>query len=172
MYLQVLEDQMGAQCSDVPVLTLHRFVTCTQGGLKLRHSVTHPILRRLTPSRLFLKLPKVKRSCRASSMAGGRRSPIPNGIPGRDFGLEHIDMVKRVGYAHMRLPRIMALPVQTDHFPDSAIYPQVIGQQNACSVHAQCPAPNGAFERKAGRQNSVLYRLSLRRRVAVAFCAL
>ncbi|WOO31932.1 polysaccharide deacetylase family protein [Diaphorobacter limosus] len=101
MYLQFLEDQMGARCSDVPVLTPAQVRNLHSRGFEIGgHSVTHPILSSCTPSRAFSEIAESKEELQGIINGRVEAFAYPNGIPGRDFGSEHIDMVKRAGYAH------------------------------------------------------------------------
>lgn len=99
VYLQLLEEQLGAQCSDVPMLTAAQIRDLHSRGFEIGgHSVTHPILSRCSPSRAFSEIAESKEELQGIINGRVTAFAYPNGIPGRDFGVEHIDMVKRAGY--------------------------------------------------------------------------
>lgn len=101
VYLQMLEEQLGARCSDVPVLTPAQVRDLHSRGFEIGgHSVTHPILSSCSPSRAFAEIAESKEELQGIINGRVEAFAYPNGIPGRDFGSEHIDMVRRAGYAH------------------------------------------------------------------------
>lgn len=62
------------------------------------HSVTHPILSRCSPERAFEEIAGAKEQLEALIRGKVAAFAYPNGMPGKDFGPEHIDMVRRAGY--------------------------------------------------------------------------
>ena len=101
VYLQLLEEQLGARCIDVPVLTAAQIRDLHSRGFEIGgHSVTHPILSSCSPSKAFSEIAESKEELQGIINGRVEAFAYPNGVPGRDFGSEHIDMVKRAGYAH------------------------------------------------------------------------
>ena len=62
------------------------------------HSVTHPILSRCTPDRAYEEIAGAKEQLEALIRGKVAAFAYPNGMPGKDFGPEHIEMVRRAGY--------------------------------------------------------------------------
>ena len=62
------------------------------------HSVTHPILSRCTAQQAYDEIAGARETL--ESLIRGKVSGFayPNGTPGKDFGAEHIEMVRRAGY--------------------------------------------------------------------------
>lgn len=62
------------------------------------HSVTHPILSRCTPEQAYEEIAGARETL--ESLIRGKVSGFayPNGTPGKDFGPEHIEMVRKAGY--------------------------------------------------------------------------
>ena len=101
VYLQLLEEQLGARCIDVPVLTAAQIRDLHSRGFEIGgHSVTHPILSSCSPSKAFSEIAESKEELQGIINGRVEAFAYPNGIPGRDFGSEHVDMVKRAGYVH------------------------------------------------------------------------
>lgn len=62
------------------------------------HSVTHPILSRCTPQQAYEEIGGAREQLEALIRGKVAAFAYPNGTPGKDFGPEHIDMVRRAGY--------------------------------------------------------------------------
>jgi peptidoglycan/xylan/chitin deacetylase (PgdA/CDA1 family) len=62
------------------------------------HTVTHPILARLDRERAGAEILDSKRRLEAMTAAPITLFAYPNGKPGRDYGPEHVSMVKELGF--------------------------------------------------------------------------
>jgi peptidoglycan/xylan/chitin deacetylase (PgdA/CDA1 family) len=62
------------------------------------HSVTHPILSRCTPKQAYEEIAGAKEQLEALVNGKVTSFAYPNGMPGIDFDLSHVEMVRRAGY--------------------------------------------------------------------------
>lgn len=62
------------------------------------HSVTHPILSRCTPQQAYEEIAGARETLESFIRGKVSGFAYPNGTPGKDFGPEHIEMVRRAGY--------------------------------------------------------------------------
>lgn len=62
------------------------------------HSVSHPILTHCTPEQAYREIAGSKEKLESIIQGKVKFFAYPNGIPGRDFNREHIEMVERAGY--------------------------------------------------------------------------
>ncbi len=71
-----------------------------QAGLELGgHTISHPILARLTPERAWHEIYEGKRRLERIAGVEIRAFAYPNGRPGLDYDASHVDMVRRAGFA-------------------------------------------------------------------------
>lgn len=99
--LEQLEAHVGAQRHNVPVMSADDLRAIYAKGFGIgAHSVTHPILSRCEQDFAYREIAGAREDL--ESRIRGRVSAFayPNGIPGKDFGAEHIAMVQRAGYVH------------------------------------------------------------------------
>lgn len=116
-YLQQLEGQLGVESSDVPVLTPIQLRDLHARGFEIGgHSVSHPILSSCSTSRALAEIAEAKEELQGIIKGRVESFAYPNGIPGRDFGAEHIDMVKRAGYAYAVTTHHGAATAETSPF--------------------------------------------------------
>lgn len=97
--LQCLEDHTGSVKAQVPTMSADdlRYLHAKGFGIG-GHSVTHPILNRCTPRQAYEEIAGAREQL--EHLVGGKVTAFayPNGLPGKDFGSEHIEMVRRAGY--------------------------------------------------------------------------
>jgi peptidoglycan/xylan/chitin deacetylase (PgdA/CDA1 family) len=62
------------------------------------HTVSHPILAKLDPERAGIEIREGKNRLEALTGAPVTLFAYPNGKPGRDYGAEHVGMVKQLGF--------------------------------------------------------------------------
>lgn len=99
--LEQLESHVGAQRHTVPVMSPEDLRAIHAKGFGIGgHSVTHPILSRCDHDLAYREIAGAREDL--EELIRGRVSAFayPNGIPGKDFGPEHVAMVQRAGYAH------------------------------------------------------------------------
>ena len=63
------------------------------------HTVNHPILAKLDEEAAFAEIRNSKTELEAVTGSPVRLFAYPNGKPGRDYRSEHVDMVRRLGFA-------------------------------------------------------------------------
>lgn len=97
--LQTLERHAGTQLDKVPAMTAKEVRELHSKGFGIGgHAITHPILSRCTAEQAYAEIGGAREALE-SLIAGNVTSfAYPNGVPRKDFGPEHIDMVKRAGY--------------------------------------------------------------------------
>ncbi|WP_084153709.1 polysaccharide deacetylase family protein [Simplicispira psychrophila] len=99
-FLQVLESIAGCVSSQVPVLSTSGLKSIHAKGFGIgAHSLTHPILSRCTPKKAYQEIAESREELQ--SLIGGpvKAFAYPNGISGKDFGPEHIEMVRQAGFS-------------------------------------------------------------------------
>ncbi|MBT9465183.1 polysaccharide deacetylase family protein [Hydrogenophaga sp.] len=64
------------------------------------HSVTHPILSRCTERQAYEEIAGAREQLESLIRGKVVAFAYPNGAPGKDFGPEHIEMVRRAGYRY------------------------------------------------------------------------
>jgi peptidoglycan/xylan/chitin deacetylase (PgdA/CDA1 family) len=99
--LQEIEAHAGIQRQTVPVMSADDLRVIHAKGFGIGgHSVTHPILSRCDQDTAYQEIAGARENLEA--LVRGRVSAFayPNGVPGKDFGPEHVAMVQRAGYAH------------------------------------------------------------------------
>ncbi|HTP98421.1 MAG TPA: polysaccharide deacetylase family protein [Casimicrobiaceae bacterium] len=70
------------------------------GGMEIgAHTVTHPILRALDPAQARAEIADGKAALEAITGAPVRLFAYPNGKPGIDYGPDHVNMARELGFA-------------------------------------------------------------------------
>lgn len=94
-----LERHTGKQCQQVPTMSVEDLRHLHAKGFGIGgHSVTHPILSRCTPEHAYQEIAGAREQIEALIRGQVAAFAYPNGTPGKDFGPEHIEMVRRAGY--------------------------------------------------------------------------
>lgn len=99
--LTELEQHTGLVRELVPTMSVEDLRYLHSKGFGIGgHSVTHPILSRCTAERAYDEIAGAREQL--ESLIRGKVSAFayPNGTPGKDFGPEHIEMVRRAGYRY------------------------------------------------------------------------
>jgi peptidoglycan/xylan/chitin deacetylase (PgdA/CDA1 family) len=94
-----LADAAGVSVPMDLMLTSSQVKALRAAGMSIgAHTITHPILTQLQPSAAFKEITESK--ARLEAMLGEPVSlfAYPNGKPGRDYGAEHVEMVRRAGF--------------------------------------------------------------------------
>jgi peptidoglycan/xylan/chitin deacetylase (PgdA/CDA1 family) len=91
--------------AETGVRTMREMLTAVEVGELVRrgfeigaHTCTHPILASVDPSRARAEIVDSKRLLEAVTGKPVRAFAYPNGRPGRDYGPEHVAMVREAGY--------------------------------------------------------------------------
>ena len=98
-FLAELELHAGVKREQVPTMSEDDLRHLHARGFGVGgHSVTHPILSRCTAQQAYEEIAGARETL--ESLIKGKVSGFayPNGTPGKDFGAEHIEMVRRAGY--------------------------------------------------------------------------
>ncbi|MFN3438986.1 MAG: polysaccharide deacetylase family protein [Acidovorax sp.] len=96
-----LEEHVGAKRHTVPVMSTQDLRAIHAKGFGIGgHSVTHPILSRCDQDLAYREIAGAREDLEALVRGHVSSFAYPNGIPGKDFGPEHVAMVQRAGYAH------------------------------------------------------------------------
>lgn len=99
--LAQLERHTGVESRQVPTMSVDDLRHLHAKGFGIGgHSVTHPILSRCTPDHAFEEIAGAREQLEALIRGKVAAFAYPNGIPGKDFGPEHIEMVRRAGYLY------------------------------------------------------------------------
>lgn len=94
-----LERHTGKRCQQVPTMSVEDLRHLHAKGFGIGgHSVTHPILSRCTPEHAYQEIAGAREQIEALIRGQVAAFAYPNGTPGKDFGPEHIEMVRRAGY--------------------------------------------------------------------------
>jgi peptidoglycan/xylan/chitin deacetylase (PgdA/CDA1 family) len=64
------------------------------------HTVSHPILTRLTTGEAATEIARGRQALQALTDSAIRSFAYPNGRPGRDYGAEHVEAVRAAGFDH------------------------------------------------------------------------
>jgi peptidoglycan/xylan/chitin deacetylase (PgdA/CDA1 family)/glycosyltransferase involved in cell wall biosynthesis len=97
--LAELEAHTGGQRQRVPTMSEDDLRHLHARGFGIGgHSVTHPILSRCTPRQAYEEIAGAREQLEALIRGKVTAFAYPNGMPGKDFGPEHIEMVRRAGY--------------------------------------------------------------------------
>lgn len=98
-YLRQLEMQLGVQTSDTPRFTADQLRDLHARGFDIGgHSVSHPILNSCDLTTAYYEIAGAKEELEGIIKGRVGSFAYPNGIPGLDFGAEHIEMVRKSGY--------------------------------------------------------------------------
>lgn len=99
--LTALEEHTGFERTRVPVMDVADLRDLHSRGFGIGgHSVTHPILSRCTPNQAYEEIAGAREQIEAMIRGKVTAFAYPNGAPGKDFGPEHIEMVRRAGYRY------------------------------------------------------------------------
>lgn len=99
--LQELERHTGLARERVPTMSVDDLRHIHARGFGIGgHSVTHPILSRCGPAQAYDEIAGAREQLEALIRGKVASFAYPNGTPGRDFGPEHIEMVRRAGYRY------------------------------------------------------------------------
>lgn len=97
--LQLLEAHTGSVIDRVPSMSVEDLRHLHAKGFGIGgHSVTHPILSRCTPQQAYEEIAGAREQLEHLISGKVAAFAYPNGLPGQDFGPEHIEMVRRAGY--------------------------------------------------------------------------
>lgn len=99
--LQALEAHTGSARGRVPAMSVEDLRHLHARGFGIGgHSVTHPILSRCTAQQAYEEIAGAREQL--ESLVRGRVGAFayPNGMPGKDFGPEHVEMVRKAGYRY------------------------------------------------------------------------
>ena len=100
-FLQELESQCIVCKDTVPVMTINELRSLHSKGFGIgAHSITHPILSRCDPNFAFEEIAGSREELTSLIGAPIKSFAYPNGIPGKDFGIEHVAMLKKAGYSY------------------------------------------------------------------------
>jgi peptidoglycan/xylan/chitin deacetylase (PgdA/CDA1 family) len=81
------------------MMTTEQVRSLDANGMEIgAHTVTHPILARLDAARASDEIRQSKRRLEAITGKPVKLFAYPNGKPGRDYGREHVGMVKELGF--------------------------------------------------------------------------
>jgi peptidoglycan/xylan/chitin deacetylase (PgdA/CDA1 family) len=90
---------IAAPLRDDLMMTLGQLRQLASLGMTVgAHSVTHPILSRVSPERAEREIADSRDHLRMMTGQAVRLFAYPNGVPGEDFGDEHVAMVRRQGF--------------------------------------------------------------------------
>lgn len=99
--LTALEEHTGFERNRVPVMDVADLRQLHSRGFGIGgHSVTHPILSRCTPAQAYGEIAGAREQIEAMIRGKVTAFAYPNGAPGKDFGPEHIEMVRKAGYRY------------------------------------------------------------------------
>ena len=98
-FLHLLESTAGCASSQVPVLSGAEIREIHAKGFGVgAHSVSHPILSRCTPKEAYREIAESREELEELIKGTVKTFAYPNGIAGKDFSPEHIEMVRRAGF--------------------------------------------------------------------------
>lgn len=94
-----LEQHTGLERARVPTMSVDDLRLLHAKGFGIGgHSVSHPILSRCTAQQAYEEIAGAREQLESLIRGKVTAFAYPNGTPGKDFGPEHIDMVRRAGY--------------------------------------------------------------------------
>lgn len=97
--LQKLESHAGHN-SGVPSMTAEELRHLHARGFAIgAHSITHPILTKCSDDEAYREIAGSREMLEGIVGAPVKLFAYPNGIPGKDFGPEHVEMVRKAGYS-------------------------------------------------------------------------
>ena len=98
-FLHLLESIAGCASSQVPVLSGAGLREIHAKGFGIgAHSVNHPILSRCTPKDAYREIAESREELEGLIKGAVQTFAYPNGITGKDFTSEHVEMVRRAGF--------------------------------------------------------------------------
>ena len=97
--MQSLESAAGCTWDQVPVLSAQSLRSIHAKGFGIgAHSVTHPILSQCAPNEAYLEIYRSREELEWIIGGSVKAFAYPNGLSGKDFGSEHVEMVRRAGF--------------------------------------------------------------------------
>lgn len=97
--LQTLESHTRADLSKVPVMSAADLREIHAKGFGIgAHSISHPILKLCDEREAYQEIGGAREHLEALIRGKVSSFAYPNGIPGQDFGPEHVQMVQKAGY--------------------------------------------------------------------------
>lgn len=97
--IKEIEHQANVSSARVPVMSKHDARLLHSKGFGIgAHSITHPILSRCDHKLAYREIANSREELMSLIGAKINLFAYPNGIPGKDFGLEHAAMLKKAGY--------------------------------------------------------------------------
>ena len=116
-FLQELEYQSKVLKETVPVMAADDIRLLHSKGFGIgAHSIGHPILSRCNAKLAFEEIAGSREELISLINAPVRLFAYPNGIPGKDFGIEHIAMLEKAGYSYGFTTRIGYATRQTSRW--------------------------------------------------------
>lgn len=98
--LHLLESIAECASSQVPVLSGADLREIHARGFGIgAHSVSHPILSRCTPKEAYREIAESREELEGLIRGTVKTFAYPNGIAGKDFSSEHVEMVRRAGFS-------------------------------------------------------------------------
>jgi peptidoglycan/xylan/chitin deacetylase (PgdA/CDA1 family) len=89
----------GGPLPDDLMLTTEQVRALHDAGVSIgAHTVTHPILTRTAAAEAEREIVESKRALEATLQAEVPLFAYPNGVPGKDYGAEHVEMARRAGF--------------------------------------------------------------------------
>lgn len=99
--LTELEQHIGVQSRQVPAMSVDDLKYLHAKGFGIGgHSVTHPILRCCSDKQAYEEIAGSREQLESIIRGKVTAFAYPNGSPGKDFGTEHIEMIRRAGYRY------------------------------------------------------------------------
>jgi peptidoglycan/xylan/chitin deacetylase (PgdA/CDA1 family)/glycosyltransferase involved in cell wall biosynthesis len=97
--MQKLESHAG-QKGGVPSMTAEELRHLHARGFAIgAHSISHPILTKCSDDEAYREIAESREMLEGIVGAPVKLFAYPNGIPGKDFGSEHVEMVRKAGYS-------------------------------------------------------------------------
>lgn len=97
--LQCLESVAGCTLQQAPKLSIDSLRELDAKGFGIgAHSVEHPILSHCTPEQAYREISESREHLEELLGSPVKSFAYPNGLPGKDFNAEHIEMVRRAGF--------------------------------------------------------------------------
>lgn len=97
--VQRLASKSGAELPQDLMMSSDQVRSLRRAGMQLgAHTVNHPILARIGPETARDEIARGRESLQAMIDAPVELFAYPNGKPGQDYGAEHVDIVRRLGF--------------------------------------------------------------------------
>jgi len=99
-YVRDLEEFLNTQVTYTPMMGEHHITALVNAGMMVgAHTINHPILNELSPEEARHEIECGKKQLEDLIDKEVTLFAYPNGIPGKDYGDEHVDMVRRAGFS-------------------------------------------------------------------------